>query len=80
MVNFLRLTNFVLNASTIQKIVIYPNKYHIYIVGKQINGFNWSIGAFGLGSIHSYTEEIEVCGTKHATDYGLVSEWIRKNT
>jgi hypothetical protein len=79
MVNFLRLTNFVLNASTIQKIVIKPNKYHIYIVGKQINGFNWLIGGFGLGNISSHTEEIEVCEKEHSLDYQIVSEWIHKN-
>ena len=55
------------------------NKYHIYIVGKQINGFNWLSGGFGLGNISSHTEEIEVCEKEHSLDYQIVSEWIHKN-
>jgi len=80
MSKFIKLTNFLLNTNDIHKIVIQPNKYYIYIIGKKIDGFNWSIGAFGLGNISSYTSEIEVCETKHSIDYKIVSDWINKIT
>jgi len=78
MPKFIKLTNFLLNTNDIHKIVIKPNKYHIHIVGKQISGFNWGIGGFGLGNMSSYIDEIEVCETKYPTDYKIVSEWINK--
>jgi hypothetical protein len=79
MSKFLKLTNFLLNTNDIHKIVIHPNKYCIHIVSKKIDGFNWGVGGFGLGSIYSYTSEIEVCETKHSTDYKIVTDWIDKN-
>jgi len=75
----MKLTNFLLNTNDIHRIVIHPNKYYIHVVGKKIEGFNWGIGVFGLGNITSYTSEIEVCETKHATDYKIVTDWIDKN-
>jgi len=79
MSKFLKLTNFILNTNDIHRIVIQPNKYLIYVVGKKMDGFNWGIGGFGIGSISSYTFEIEVCKTNHSTDYKIVSDWIDKN-
>ena len=67
-----------LNTNDIYKIVIQPNKYIIHIVNKKIDGFNWTIGGFGLGNICSYTSEIEVCEKMHSTDYKILSDWIRK--
>jgi hypothetical protein len=79
MSKFLKLTNFLLNTNDIHKIVIHPNKYYIHIVGKEIDGFNWGVVGFVLGSISSYTSKIEVCETKHSTDYKIVTDWIDKN-
>ena len=79
MSKFLKLTSFLLNTNDIHKIVIQPNKYYIHIVSKKIDGFNWGIGPFGVGNISSYTYEIEVCETKHSTDYKIVFDWISKN-
>ncbi len=79
MSKFIKLTNILLNTNDIHKIVITPNKYYIHVVGKKLNGFSWSAGGFGLGVISSYTSEMEVCETKHSTDYKLVSDWIDKN-
>ena len=78
MSRFLRLTNYIYNTNDIHKIIIYPNKYHIYIISKKIDGFNWGIGWFGLGNISSCTTEIEVCETNHSTDYKIVKDWINK--
>jgi len=79
MSKFLKLTNFLLNINDIHKIGIQPNKYCIHIVSKKMDGFNWSIGAFGLGNISSYTYEIEICETNNSTDYKIVTDWIDKN-
>ena len=58
--------------------MITPSKYTIHIMGKSSDGFMWLIGGFGIGTISSYNSEIEVCETKHSTDYKIVSEWIDK--
>ena len=79
MSKFIKLTNFLLNANDIHKIVIQPNKYYIHIVGKKIDGFTWGVGGFGLGNISSYTSEIEVCKTNHSIDYKIVTDWIDTN-
>ena len=79
MSKFIKLTNFLLNTNDIHKIVISPNKYCFHVMSKKIDGFNWSIGGFGLGNISSYTYEFEVCEIEHSTDYKIVSEWIDKN-
>lgn len=79
MSKFIRFTNFILNANDIHKIVIHPNKYCFHIATKQINGFNWSIGWFGLGNISSYNYEFDVCETTHSNDYKIVSDWINQN-
>ncbi len=79
MSRFIRLTNFIVNTNDIQKIMINPNQYIIHIAGKQINGITFNFAGFGLGNIHSYTGEIEVCKTKHSTDYKIVTNWINKN-
>jgi hypothetical protein len=79
MSKFIKLTNFLFNTNDIHKIVIYPNKYIIHLVSKKIDGFNWIVGSFGIGTISSYTSEIEVCEIKHSTDYKIVTDWINKN-
>jgi hypothetical protein len=79
MSKFIKFTNFILNTNDIHKIVIQPNKYYIHIVSKHIYGFNWGIIGMGLGNVSSYTSEIEVCETKHSTDYKILSDWITNN-
>jgi len=79
MSRFMKLTNIILNTNDIHKIVIYPNKYNIHIVSKNLAGFNWVFCGFGVGNISSYASEIEVCETKHSIDYKIVSDWIDKN-
>ena len=79
MSKFLKLTTFLMNTNDIHKIVIEPNKYYIHIASKKMTGFSWSASSFGIGSISSYTHEIEVCRTKHSTDYIKLSDWIKEN-
>lgn len=79
MSKFIKLTKMVLNTNDIHKIVIQPNKYYIHIESKQIDGFNWGVGAgFGIGFINSYTSKIEVCETNNSIDYKIVTDWIDK--
>jgi len=78
MSKFMKLTNLLLNTNDIHKIVIQPNKYYIHIAPRKIDGFSWSIGGFGIGTISSHTSEIELCKTKDSIDYKIVSDWISK--
>ena len=78
MSKFMKLTNFILNTNDIQQIIIKPNKYYIHVVSKKLGGFSWTFWGSGAGRISSYTFEIEVCKTKHSTDYKSVSDWISK--
>jgi hypothetical protein len=80
MLKFVRLTNFLLNPNDINRIIIQPNKYHIYFTTKKVDGFSWSIAGFGFGRILSEVSEIEVCETQHPNDYKIVSNWINKNS
>jgi hypothetical protein len=79
MSKFIKLTKFLLNVNDIHKIVIEPNKYYIHIASKKIDGFIWGISGFGVGTISSYSSEIEVCEKKHSIDYKIVTDWISKN-
>ena len=79
MSKFIRLSTFLVNTNDIQRIMITPHNYCIHVVGKQINGVTFSVAGFGIGNIHSYTSEIEVCKTKNSTDYKIMTDWINKN-
>jgi hypothetical protein len=74
----MKLSKLILNTNDIQKIVIQPNKYYIHIAHRKIDGFGWSIGGFGIGTISSHTSEIELCKTKDSIDYKIVFDWISK--
>ena len=78
MSKFIKLTNFLLNTRDIHRIDITPNKYYIQIASKQIYGSTISLFGAGRGILESHTAEIEVCQTKHATDYKIVTDWIDK--
>ena len=76
MSKFIKLTNLIININYIQSIVIKPNKYCINLASYKFDGSNWSVTGFGMGTISSYNSEIEVCETKHYSDYKIVSDWI----
>jgi len=80
MSKFIKLTNLIINTNYIQTIVVKPNKYCINIVSNKFDGSNWSVPVFGFGTISSYNYEIEVCETKHSSDYKIVSHWIDKHS
>jgi hypothetical protein len=80
MSKFIKLTTLIINTNNIQSIFIKPNKYIIHIVSNKIDGSMWNIAGFGMGTIHSYNYEIEVCEIKHSSDYKIVSHWIDNNS
>ena len=79
MSRFMRLTNVLLNTDSIHKIIISPDKYHIHVMNKQVDGFLWIFGGFGIGNVSSNLAVIEVCRATHSTDYEIVAKWIDKN-
>jgi len=78
MSKFIKLTNLIININYIHSIVIKPNTYYIKVMCNTFDRSNWSIGGFGSGTISSYNSEIEVCETKHSSNYKIVSDWIDK--
>ena len=76
MSKFLKLTNLIVNKNYIHSIFIKPNKYYIHIVSNKFDGSTWIVAGFGNGNISSYNYEIEVCETKHPSNYKIVSDWI----
>jgi hypothetical protein len=76
MSKFIKLTNLIININYIRSIVIKPNKYYINVASNNFDGSNWNISGFGMGTISSYNYEIELCETKHSSDYKIVSDWI----
>jgi hypothetical protein len=76
MSKFIKLTNLIININYIRSIVIKPNKYYINVASNNFDGSNWNISGFGMGTISSYHYEIELCETKHSSDYKIVSDWI----
>ena len=78
MTGFMKLTNILINTNDIHKILISPNKYNIQIMSKKNDGFMWLFGGTGFGFFSSSHYELEICETKHPTDYKIVSEWINK--
>ena len=78
MSKFLRLKKVIININHIHTIDIKPNKYCINIMSNQFNGLQWTAAGFGFGNISSHNYEIEVCETKHSSDYKIVSDFIHK--
>jgi hypothetical protein len=70
MSKFLKLTSMIINKNHINKIIIHPNKYDIYL-NHNINGFYF----IGCGLIISH-EVITVCENKSPIDYKNISDWI----
>jgi len=75
MSKFIKLTNLIININYIQTIVIKPNKYYINVMSNKFDGSNW----IAIGNVSSDNSEIEVCETKHSSDYKKISDWIDKH-
>ena len=79
MSKFIKLTNFIININYIHSIVIKPNKYYINVASNKFDGSGWKLPGFGIVTISSYNSEIEICETKHSSDYKIVSDWINNH-
>jgi hypothetical protein len=78
MSRFIRLSTMVLNTNNIYKIKIEPSQYCIHINSKVINGGNWSISGFGIGTVSTFTYDIYIDKEKDPYDFQKVSDWINK--
>lgn len=72
MSQFLKLTSIIINKNLITSVFIKPNKYHIYTVENNINGYM----LLGSGGASSSPEKIVICEEKSPKDYKIISEWI----
>ena len=72
MSQFLKLTSIIINKNLITSVFIKPNKYHIYTVENNINGYM----LFGSGGASSSPEKIVICKEKDTEDYNIISKWI----
>lgn len=71
---FIKLTSMIINTNHITHIVTNPNKYHIYMIPYNCNGFIM----FGSGIMSTTKDELEICANKYPDDYKIVSEWIAR--
>ena len=72
MSQFIKLTSMIINKNLITSVFIKPNKYHIYTVENNINGFL----LLGSGGASSSPEKIVICKEKDTEDYNIISKWI----
>jgi len=73
MVNFIKLTNMIINTKHINTILIKPHKYHIYIMNCKKDGFC----LFSSGIFWSDDQEIEICSNKQSIDYKIITDWMK---
>ena len=45
-------------------------------MSNKFDGSNWTSPVFGFGNVSSSNSDIEVCETKHSSDYKKISDWI----
>jgi len=72
MSQFLKLTSMIINKNLITSVFIKPNKYHIYTVENNINGYM----LLGSSGASSSPEKIVICEEKSPEDYKIISKWI----
>ena len=82
MSRFLKLSNYLLNINDIHRINIYPNKYYVQVITKQIIGTDvkiYGVGSgvgYGYGNVNSFTYDVEVCKKTNSEDYHTLTDWI----
>jgi len=70
MVNFIKLSNMIINTKFIRAIVCDSKKYYINI--------NYNIS----GNLFWFSDdkfEIEICAIEKPSDYKIITDWIDKN-
>ena len=74
--NFIRLSNMVINASKISTIVMAKNKFGIYLLDKEVYKSTVSVGPPTIHLNHMY---VEICKKKQPCDYLVMHQWINEN-
>jgi hypothetical protein len=74
--NFIRLSNMVINASKISTIVMAKNKFGIYLLDKEVYTSAVSVGPPTIHLNHMY---VEICKKKQPCDYMVMNQWINEN-
>ena len=72
MSQFIKLTSMIINKNLITSVFIKSNKYHIYTVENNINGFM----LLGSSGASSSPEKIVICEKLDPEDYKTISKWI----
>lgn len=72
MSQFIKLTSMIINKNLVTSVFIKPNKYHIYTVENNINGFM----ILGSGGVDSGPEKIVICEEKSPEDFKIIGKWI----
>jgi hypothetical protein len=62
----------IINKNLITSVFIKPNKYHIYTIENNINGF-MLLGSVG---VNSSPEKIVICEKTDPEDYKTISRWV----
>uniref|UniRef100_A0A6C0KT49 Uncharacterized protein n=1 Tax=viral metagenome TaxID=1070528 RepID=A0A6C0KT49_9ZZZZ len=73
--NFIRLSNRIINLSYISSIIIKENRYTIKMLHFDMSG----VMLFASGSL-STDSDIHICRKKDPQDYGVMSNWINQQT
>ncbi len=72
MSQFIKLTSMIINKNLIVSVCKKQNKFHIYTIENNINGYM----IFGSGGVDSSPEKIVICEDKSPDDYKIISKWI----
>jgi hypothetical protein len=73
MTKFIKLTSMILNTRHINRIIVEPNRYYIYINNINIDG----LMLLGSGFIDSNNQKIIICQTNKSEDYKIITDWIK---
>jgi hypothetical protein len=74
--NFIRLSNMVINTSKISTIIIGKNKFNIYLLDKEVYR---SVVSVDPPTIHLNHMYVEICKKKQPCDYLVMEQWINRN-
>lgn len=73
---FIKLSKIIINTSKINKIIIEPNKYNIYLH----DGYSFShiiiAGSGGGGGGEEKQTIMDICSKKNPEDYKIIEKWI----
>jgi hypothetical protein len=77
---FIKLSNSIINSSSICSIRMYNNKYYINLIQSSISGTNFIFAGTGLGMIDGNENKFEICKENNKDDYIIMTNWIDKQT